>query len=65
MKNLNSSLRKYWLLLKEKGCRYFLFRSIYEIERKTGLLVNKFPIRTQKNNLFSLSDFEKEKSQSF
>jgi len=38
-----NKLQKYYRIIRSKNLRYILFRSKYELERKTGILAQKYP----------------------
>lgn len=46
-------------VFRNQGIKYFLFRSLYEVKRKSGLLKNKFPSNPSNEKLISLSEWKK------
>ena len=53
-----NKLKKYYRVLCSKSLRYVLFRSKYEIERKTGILAQKYPIELKTVPIPSLADWQ-------
>ncbi len=47
------------------GWRYVLFRSTYELSRKTGLLKKKFPVRPEQRQYITLSEWKNLPAQFF
>lgn len=54
MSKINSLIR----VIKSKSLKYLLFRSVYELERRSGLLARKFPTNPTKVKLPSLDWFK-------
>jgi len=52
-----NKLVKFYRIIRSKSIRYVLFRSKYELERKTGLLARKYPTVLTKTRIPSLTEW--------
>lgn len=52
-----NKILKYYRAIRSKNLRYILFRSKYEMERRTGMLTRKYPTKLKPIAIPSLSDW--------